>query len=73
MSASPLELELQTGCLAVLSAEGFPIMRQWYVLHRTQHRLSASATTFRDMVLALDPAGKPHMAHKRGARVRASA
>lgn len=73
VSAQTIELELQTGCLAVLSVEGFPIVRQWYVVHRTQHRLSASATTFRDMLLALDPAGTPHLAHKRGATVRGSA
>ena len=27
--AQTIELELQTGCLAVLSVEGFPIVRQW--------------------------------------------
>ena len=73
VSAQTIELELQTSCLAVLSVEGFPIMRQWYVVHRTQHRLSASATTFRDMLLALDPASTPHLAHKRGTRPRAAA
>jgi len=73
VSAQTIELELQTGCLAVLPVEGFPIVRQWYVVHRTQHRLSASATTFRDMLLALDPAGMPRMAYKRGTRVRAAA
>ena len=73
VSAQTIELELQTGCLAVLPVEGFPIVRQWYVVHRTQHRLSASATTFRDMLLALDPAGMPRMPYKRGTRVRASA
>lgn len=73
VSAQTIELELQTGCLAVLSVEGFPIVRQWYVVHRTQHRLSAAAATFRDMLLALDPAGMPGLAHKRGAKARAAA
>jgi DNA-binding transcriptional LysR family regulator len=73
VSAQTIELELQTGCLAVLCVEGFPIVRQWYVVHRTQHRLSAAAATFRDMLLALDPAGMSRLAPKRGARARAAA
>jgi DNA-binding transcriptional LysR family regulator len=55
VSAQTIELELQVGCLAVLPVEGFPIVRRWYVLHRTAKRLSASARTFREMLLALDP------------------
>jgi DNA-binding transcriptional LysR family regulator len=73
VSAQTIELELQTGCLAVLPVEGFPIVRQWYVVHRAQHRLSAAAATFRDMLLALDPAGMPGPAHKRGPKARAAA
>lgn len=57
VSAQTIELELQAGCLAVVAVEGFPIVRQWYVVHRTQHRLSAAAATFRDLLLAPDPAG----------------
>ncbi|KNZ33819.1 MAG: transcriptional regulator [Methylibium sp. NZG] len=56
VSAQTIELELQTGCLVVLPVENFPIVRRWYVLHRTHKRLSAAALTFRDMLLALDPA-----------------
>jgi DNA-binding transcriptional LysR family regulator len=56
VSAQTIELELQTGCLVVLPVEGFPIVRQWFVVHRTRKRLSASARTFREMLLALDPA-----------------
>jgi LysR family transcriptional regulator, low CO2-responsive transcriptional regulator len=55
VSAQTIELELQTRCLAVLPVEGFPIVRQWYVLHRTHKRLSAAALTFREMLLGLDP------------------
>jgi DNA-binding transcriptional LysR family regulator len=73
VSAQTIELELQTGCLVVLPVEGCPIVRQWYVMHRTQHRLSAAAATFRDMLLALDPAGMPDLARKRGSKVRAAA
>ena len=56
VSAQTIELELQAGCLAVLPVEGFPIVRQWYVLHRTHKRLSPAARTFREMLLRLDPA-----------------
>ncbi len=56
VSAQTIELELQTGCLVVLPVAGFPLVRQWYVLHRTHKRLSAAALTFREMLLGLDPA-----------------
>jgi LysR family transcriptional regulator, low CO2-responsive transcriptional regulator len=52
VSAQTIELELQTGCLVVLPVEGFPILRRWYVLHRSAKRLSAAAFTFREMLLA---------------------
>jgi DNA-binding transcriptional LysR family regulator len=55
VSLQTIELELQAGCLVVLPVEGFPVVRQWYVLHRTHKRLSASARTFREMLLGLDP------------------
>jgi LysR family transcriptional regulator, low CO2-responsive transcriptional regulator len=55
VSAQTIELELQTRCLTVLPVEGFPIVRQWYVLHRTHKRLSAAARTFREILLGLDP------------------
>ncbi len=65
VSAQTIELELQTGCLAVLSVEGFPIVRHWYVAHRTQKRLSAAASTFLDILLARDPESAPGLARKR--------
>jgi DNA-binding transcriptional LysR family regulator len=52
VSAQTIELELQTGCLVVLPVEGFPIVRQWYVLHRAPKRLTEAARTFREMLLA---------------------
>ena len=57
VSAQTIELELQTRCLVVLPVQGFPIVRHWYVLHRTHKRLSAAARTFRESLLALDPSG----------------
>ena len=55
VSAQTIELELQSGCLVVLPVEGFPIVRQWYVMHRTSKRLSDAARTFKEMLLGLDP------------------
>ncbi len=55
VSAQTIELELQTRCLVVLPVEGFPIVRQWYLLQRTHKRLSDAARTFREMLLGLDP------------------
>ena len=55
VSVQAIELELQTGCLAVLPVEGFPIVRKWYVLHRNHKRLTDAARTFREMLLRLDP------------------
>jgi len=56
VSLQTIELELQAGCLVVLPVEGFPIVRQWYVLHRAHKRLSAAARTFLELLLGLDPA-----------------
>jgi LysR family transcriptional regulator, low CO2-responsive transcriptional regulator len=52
VSAQTIDLELQTGCLVVLPVAGFPIMRRWFLLHRSAKRLSAAALTFREMLLA---------------------
>jgi len=50
-SAHTLELELETGRLVAVAAEGFPIMRQWYLVHRTGKRLSPSADLFQSFAL----------------------
>jgi DNA-binding transcriptional LysR family regulator len=55
VSLQTIELELQAGVLVMLPVEGFPLVRQWYVVHRTHKRLSAAARTFREMLLSLDP------------------
>ena len=51
VSLHTLELELQTHHLVVLDVESFPIMRQWYVVHRKGKRLSPIAQAFKDFVL----------------------
>jgi DNA-binding transcriptional LysR family regulator len=73
VSAQTIELELQTGCLAVLSVEGLPIVRHWYVAHRSQQRLSAAASTFRQMLLAPDLASAPGPARLRAVKAQGAA
>jgi DNA-binding transcriptional LysR family regulator len=55
VSLHTLELELATGRLTVLDVEGFPIMRQWHVVHRREKRLSPIAVAFRDFVFREAP------------------
>ena len=51
LSLQTLEQELALKRLAVLKVEGFPIMRHWYVVHRTDKRLSPVAQAFKAFVL----------------------
>ncbi len=51
VSLHTIELELATGKLVVLQAEGFPIQRQWYLVYRRGKRLSPAARAFRELVL----------------------
>jgi DNA-binding transcriptional LysR family regulator len=50
VSIHTLERELESGRLAVLDVESFPILRQWFLVHRSGKRLSALATEFADFV-----------------------
>jgi len=56
VSLQTIELELETRRLVVLPVEGFPIMRRWYVVHRSDKRLSAAASAFVELLLADQPA-----------------
>jgi DNA-binding transcriptional LysR family regulator len=47
-----IELELETERLVVLPVEGFPLIRQWFNVHRSDKRLSAAAQAFRTLLLA---------------------
>lgn len=51
ISAHNIELELETKRLRVLPAEGFPIERHWYIVHRVQKRLPPIAQAFREFLL----------------------
>lgn len=52
VSLHTIELELETGRLAMLDVEGFPVIRQWYLVYRRGKRLSPTARAFRDFVVA---------------------
>ncbi len=51
VSVHTLELELETGRLAILDVESFPIMRQWYIVHREGKRLSPVVQAFREFII----------------------
>lgn len=44
--------ELQSGQLVVLNVAHFPILRQWYVVHRCGKRLSPIALAFKEFVIS---------------------
>ena len=51
VSLHTVEHELRSGHMVLLDVEGFPIMRDWYLVHRQGKRLSPAALSFRDFVL----------------------
>lgn len=50
VSLHTLEMELETRRLVVLDVEHFPIMRNWYLVHRKGKRLSPVAQGFREFI-----------------------
>ena len=52
LSLHTLEMELTLKRLALLDVESFPIIRKWYIVHRTGKRLSPVATAFKEFLLA---------------------
>jgi len=51
LSAHTIGLELATGKLVILDITGLPIMRDWYVLHLREKRLSPITMAFREFLL----------------------
>ena len=51
VSLHTLEFELALDRIAILSVEGFPIMKEWYLVHRSGKRLSPIAQAFHEFVL----------------------
>lgn len=51
LSAHTVSRELQAGSLAVLDVQGFPLMLNWYVVHRKHKRLPPVAQAFKGFLL----------------------
>ncbi|KXS32222.1 MAG: Transcriptional regulator, LysR family [Candidatus Gallionella acididurans] len=51
LSLHSIELELETGRLAMLNVENFPLLRHWFVAHRSNKRLSSAALAFKDFLV----------------------
>ena len=51
VSIHTMEMEFKLGRLALLSVEGFPILKDWYVVHREGKRFSAAAQAFKKFIL----------------------
>jgi len=51
LSAHTIGRELESGQLAVLDVEGFPVMREWHVVHNRAKRLPRVAAEFKAFLL----------------------
>lgn len=51
LSMHTIQLELEMNKLTILDAETFPILRNWYVIHRKGKRLTGVAQAFKDFLL----------------------
>jgi DNA-binding transcriptional LysR family regulator len=63
LSLHSVELELETGRLAMLNVEHFPLLRHWFVAHRSSKRLSGAASAFKAFLL--EDANKDHPHHNK--------
>jgi DNA-binding transcriptional LysR family regulator len=52
LSLHSIELELETKRLVMLNVEHFPLLRHWFVAHRSNKRLSSAALAFKEFLLA---------------------
>ena len=50
LSAHTIGREIQAGSLAVLKVRGFPLMLNWYVVHRREKRLPPVAEAFKQFL-----------------------
>ncbi|MGA9665852.1 MAG: LysR family transcriptional regulator [Gallionella sp.] len=51
LSLHSIELEVETKRLTVLNVEHFPLLRHWFVAHRSNKRLSSAALAFKEFLL----------------------
>ena len=76
ISRVALEMELETNRLVILDVEGFPIVRQWRLVHLKDKHLSATSRAFKSFLLQhapshsapvegwfeIEPSGRPSQA-----------
>lgn len=55
LSLHTLSLEGADGAVAILDVEGFPILRNWYIVHPKGKELSLVAQTFLDFAIDYEP------------------
>jgi len=51
LSLHSIELELETKRIAMLNVEYFPLLRNWFIAHRSNKRLTGAALAFKDFLL----------------------
>ncbi|HEY2629887.1 MAG TPA: LysR substrate-binding domain-containing protein, partial [Usitatibacter sp.] len=51
LSSHAIQQELTLGSLAVVAVKGFPVMRQWYVVHLRDRRLPPITEAFQRFVV----------------------
>ncbi|MBS0325176.1 MAG: LysR family transcriptional regulator, partial [Proteobacteria bacterium] len=52
LSSHAVALDVRVGNLVVLDVKGFPVVRDWYVVHRASKRLPPVAIAFKSFLLA---------------------
>lgn len=75
LSLHTLALEGPDGPVAILDVEGFPIMRQWYLVHPRGKELSLVAQAFLDFALEMEPRMRERMQEawpKLGSHIKAA-
>ena len=61
LSLHTLALEGVDGPIAILDVEGFPIIRDWYIVHPKGKELSLVAKTFLELAVNYEPKFRKHM------------
>ena len=61
LSLHTLSLEGPDGAVAILDVEGFPILREWYIVYPKGKELSLVAQTFLDFAVAYEPKVRERM------------
>jgi DNA-binding transcriptional LysR family regulator len=57
LSKRNIALELESGHIAVLDAQNFPLVRRWYAVHLRGKKLSLAARSFLEFILAQSRSG----------------